>query len=759
MVSDLQVKKLFGVFQSTGCKARSALKADMCRKTAGKYIGAGKLPSEMRVAHTWRTRTDPFAGLDADIDRLLDLNHALPATEVLTHLQLRYRGCVGDRQLRTLQRRLGAWRAGHVAKEIFFEQHYDPGAWLQIDWTSADELFVTIAGRHFPHKLCHAMFPFSNWEWAVVCASENFASLQALLRQTASHAGGLPEGLQMDNSCTITHRVGPERVFNRPFQELLEHYSLRARTINIRKPQENGVIESAHRHFLRQLDGALSIRGSRDFDSIDQYNGFLARLLHGRNAARQAAWRCEKPTLHDAPARGLADVQIEPRRVSSASLISIDSCYYSVPSSYIGERISCRISLERVELFYAGELLRSTPRAYDGEHRIDWRHLIHGLVRKPGAFDHYKYRDAFFPAAPYRAVYARIVQADPADTHGASKRYLALLAAAAELEEQLIESVFELLAAAPILPDDDVLCAWLQALSSEHESRLLDPRLLAPLAHLLVDAPVGEAQHDPQAGQSFDRGHGHHLVLENPPPLAEHLVAAEHDAALLAAGADELEEHFHLLAPVLDVSQFVDIDHIVTAQPLQLLLQSQLPLGNQQALDQFQRPYAQYLILITQHQFPAQCLKEPRLAAPGQPESQDVLAVFDEAALKQTGQDAPHACSPQRRVGPVERLGGGQSGRLQQTRDPTLPAGLELRFAQLGEKLSVAPLLSLGQTDLLINDRRHGRQVECLQIDAYGFIHRQDPPPVDRKHVNQARTAPAQRPDVPAPLPRGSPRR
>jgi hypothetical protein len=39
---------------------RAAMKADMDRKTARKYVAAGKLPSELRQPRPWRTRPDPF---------------------------------------------------------------------------------------------------------------------------------------------------------------------------------------------------------------------------------------------------------------------------------------------------------------------------------------------------------------------------------------------------------------------------------------------------------------------------------------------------------------------------------------------------------------------------------------------------------------------------------------------------------------------------------------------------------------------------
>jgi len=39
----------------------AAAKAGMDEKTARKYRGLRRLPSEVQVEHTWRTREDPFA--------------------------------------------------------------------------------------------------------------------------------------------------------------------------------------------------------------------------------------------------------------------------------------------------------------------------------------------------------------------------------------------------------------------------------------------------------------------------------------------------------------------------------------------------------------------------------------------------------------------------------------------------------------------------------------------------------------------------
>ena len=60
MVNDAQVRKLMEEMGKHGRLGKAALQAGMDRKTARKYRGEGKLPSELRKAHTWRTRPDPF---------------------------------------------------------------------------------------------------------------------------------------------------------------------------------------------------------------------------------------------------------------------------------------------------------------------------------------------------------------------------------------------------------------------------------------------------------------------------------------------------------------------------------------------------------------------------------------------------------------------------------------------------------------------------------------------------------------------------
>jgi hypothetical protein len=72
------------------------------------------------------------------------------------------------------------------------------------------------------------------------------------------------------------------------------------------------------------------------------------------------------------------------------------------------------------------------PRTIGHQARIDYRHLIASLVRKPGAFAGYIYREELFPRLSFRQAYDQLKRADEPK---ADRHYLGLLALAAERGE------------------------------------------------------------------------------------------------------------------------------------------------------------------------------------------------------------------------------------------------------------------------------------------------------------------------------------
>ena len=97
--------------------------------------------------------------------------------------------------------------------------------------------------------------------------------------------------------------------------------------------------------------------------------------------------------------------------------------------------VQARVSEADVSFHYQGDAVATYPRVSGREPRIDYRHVIASLVRKPGAFARYLYREELFPRPVFRQAYDRIEVDD--ESH-ASARYLRLLQLAAVFGEDRV---------------------------------------------------------------------------------------------------------------------------------------------------------------------------------------------------------------------------------------------------------------------------------------------------------------------------------
>ena len=422
----------------------AAAKAGMDPKTARKYLRDGQLPSESKVDRNWRTRPDPFAEVWEELRELVDANPGLEAKTLFESLQRQYPGRFSDGQLRTLQRRLKHWRGTEgPGKEVFFSQKHVPGRLSQSDFTHMSSLGITVGGQSFPHLLYHFVLVYSNWEAASICYSESFESLSDGLQNALWELGGVPMQHQTDRMSTAVNNMSDEGEFTARYEALLRHYRLEGRKIQTGKANENGDVEQRHYRLKKALEQALLLRDSREFASVAQYKIFLRMLLAQLNAGRRQRLTEEMQYLRALPERRLESAKRERVKVDSGSLVYVDRNTYSVHSRLIGEQIEARIQAERIEIWYAGRNVEELPRLRGrGKHRVDYRHIIDWLVRKPGAFENYRYRDELFPTSRFRIAWDALRELTP---QRANKRYLELLELAAKEGEARVDDALRCL--------------------------------------------------------------------------------------------------------------------------------------------------------------------------------------------------------------------------------------------------------------------------------------------------------------------------
>ena len=476
MVTDQQVRLLMKLSKTEKTLSIAAVKAGMDEKTARKYRGLRRLPSKVQVEHTWRTRKDPFASVWAELEEKLGNNPGLQAKTLFDDLQRRYPGRFADGQLRTLQRRVKVWRAlKGPAKEVFFPQQHHPGVLAQSDFTHMDALGVTIARQPFHHLIYHFVLTYSNWETGTVCFSESFESLAQGLQNALWELGGVPVVHQLDRMSAAVSNLSRRKEFTKRYEALLRHYGMEGRKIQPRKANENGDVEQRHYRFKVALDQALMLRGSRDFAARKAYEAFLHQLLNRLNASRRDRLTEELKHLRSLPNKRLDASKKLQVRGGPSSTINIQGNVYSVHSRFIGERVEVRLSALHVEVWYAQKKVNTMPRIRGrGQHQINYRHIIDWLARKPGAFEHYRYRDALFPSSRFRMAYDTLKEQSPATAH---KEYLKILYLAARETEVGVDDALRVL----LNQEESIDARVVKAM-------VLSGQEIPPVTDILVDA-------------------------------------------------------------------------------------------------------------------------------------------------------------------------------------------------------------------------------------------------------------------------------
>ncbi len=476
MVTDQQYRRLMKLRRTEATLASAAAKAGMDEKTARKYLRLRKPPSQLRQARSYRTRSDKFASVWPEVEELLEREPGLEALTLMEHLCRQYPGQFEMSQLRTLQRRVKRWRAlAGPEQEVYFPQEHPPGRQGQSDFTHMKELGVTIAGQPFAHLFYHFTLVYSNWETGTICFGESFESLAEGLQNALWELGGVPTEHRTDNLTAAIVRLGNRDELTVPYRGLLDHYGLRASHNSPGRAHENGDIEQSHYRFKRAVAQALKLRGSSDFASREDYREFLSALLQRRNSLRRERVTKELGTLRALPAQRLEDYSLELVKVTRNCTINVRHNMYSVPSQLIGERVEVRVFAEQLQVWFAGSCVATMPRLRgQGQQAINYRHVIHSLVRKPGAFAHYRYQQSLFPRLLFRVAYDQLCEQYPAT---AERQYVKLLALAASTSEEQVElAVRQLVESGTVVSYERVL-----TLCKSVPTPLTQPMLPAPV--------------------------------------------------------------------------------------------------------------------------------------------------------------------------------------------------------------------------------------------------------------------------------------
>jgi len=278
---------------------------------------------------------------------------------------------------------------GRSSAAAYVPLSFDPGEAYQFDWSHEivliDGVTTTVKVAHV--RLCHSRMPFVR-----AYPRETQEMLFDAHARGFTFFGGVPLRGIYDNMKTAvtTVFVGKERIFNRRFLVMADHYMVEPTACSPAAGWEKGQVE----HQVQTIRGRFFQPRLR-FASLEELNGWLeAECL--RWAAMQAhpeqkeltvgqALELERPALQPmlAPFDGFHETQ---HAVSGTCLISFDRNRYSVAAKAVRRAVQLRAYADRIVVRMGDEVIADHPRFFGRDRTIfDPWHYLPVLVNKPGA--------------------------------------------------------------------------------------------------------------------------------------------------------------------------------------------------------------------------------------------------------------------------------------------------------------------------------------------------------------------------------------
>ena len=445
MITNNQYERLLSMKHKKQYFYQVADAAGVSQTTARKYLKANRLPSELKKPHDWKTHNDVFADVWPEAVEFLENNTGIEAKSLFKHIQHQYPGRFKTNQLRTFQRRVKQWKILYgPAQEVYFPQDYKPGQFAASDFTKMNDLGITVNNIPFKHSLFHFVLCYSNHESAtIIRGGESFENLSLGLQNALWEVGKAPVFHRTDNLSAAVSKVGSPKEYTDNYKAVTDHYKIEPVSIQPGKPNENGDVEQSHYRLINAIEQALIFRGSKDFNGVEEYDEFIQRIIKQRNHQRKDKLIEELDVMSKLPEKRYDDHRIYECTVGKFSTVSVLKNVYSVHSRLIGTKLTAKVLPEYIEVWHSNKLVEKHQRLTgSNKHSINYRHIIDSLVRKPGAFENYRYKDDLFPSSMFRIAYDILTEVC-CSRKSANKQYIKVLELAAKENESLVRSVLK----------------------------------------------------------------------------------------------------------------------------------------------------------------------------------------------------------------------------------------------------------------------------------------------------------------------------
>lgn len=249
--------------------------------------------------------------------------------------------------------------------------------------TDFKESWVEIAGKRERAHCFLMVLPYSDVWFCVCYPKENAESFADGHARAFKFFGGVSRRSLYDNpGYAVKHGSGPikgrERNLTDTFTELQSRFLFEAVFANTYSGNEKGSVERKVRTIRSRLFSPVP--------KADSWEDLNQMLLREALKVKEASER-----FHEDAARLLPVPDWQPERLVSAmvnklSLVCFETCHYSVPTRFVGRKLTLKARPFEIQIFSDKERLAHHERCFEkGRYRTDYTHYLDLLERKPRA--------------------------------------------------------------------------------------------------------------------------------------------------------------------------------------------------------------------------------------------------------------------------------------------------------------------------------------------------------------------------------------
>lgn len=266
-------------------------------------------------------------------------------------------------------------------KECFIKQHYDYGDRAEYDF---HQLKVKIGNEVKIYHQATISLPKSNYVFAMLYKNEKMESFLDSIVHFIAYCGGVFREMVFDNMSNVIKRFiyKGEKELTDDLLKISNYYGFKVNTTNPRSGNEKGHVENSGKTVRREL---FSLK--YEFESEEDLILYFESELDKRNKPFLDEFEIEKKHLLPKPAHNYELGRLQSAKVNSYSLISIDSCFYSVPDKYVGKTLTCNVYINFIIIYddKGNKIASHNKKDGKGEYSIDIKHYIDTFLKKPGA--------------------------------------------------------------------------------------------------------------------------------------------------------------------------------------------------------------------------------------------------------------------------------------------------------------------------------------------------------------------------------------